>query len=153
MLQRLKWVIYLGTLLLSSNIYAADIEIMQAWTRASAPGIDSAAVDLQLRSKQAISLIGAKTAVANSTELHVMQEEHGVMTMREIKSIPLPAGTLVSFSASGTHLMLIGLKKPLKAGTNVPLTLIFRISEKEVIEMETEVTVKPLTSSAHHHHH
>lgn len=153
MIQRLKWMIYLSAFLLSSNIYAADIEVMQAWTHASAPGIDSAAVDLQLRSKQAISLIGAKTAVANSTELHVMQEERGVMTMREIKSIPLPAGTLVNFSASGTHLMLIGLKKPLKAGTNVPLTLIFRISEKEVIEMEAEVTVKPLTSSAHHHHH
>ena len=153
MIKRFNWVIYLGALLLSTNLYAADIEVLRAWTRASAPGMDSAAVDLQLSSKQGASLIGAKTAVAKTTELHIMEEAEGVMIMREIKSIPLPAGSLVSFSESGTHLMLIGLKKPLKEGTNFPLTLIFRISEKEVLEVETEVTVKPLTSNAHHHHH
>lgn len=153
MIKRFNWVIYLGALLLSNNLYAADIEVLRAWTRASAPGQDSAAVDLQLSSKQGSSLIGAKTVVANTTELHIMQDEKGVMTMREIKSIPLPPGSLLSFSESGTHLMLIGLKKPLKEGTNFPLTLIFRISEKEVLEVETEVTVKPLKSSTHHHPH
>lgn len=149
---RLKWATCLGAILLSCNVYAADIEILRAWARATAPGQDSGVVDLLLSSKQAISLIGVKSSAANSVELHTMTDNHGVMEMREIKSVPLPAGVAVSFSETGTHVMLIGLKKPLKEGTSVPLTLIFRITEKEVLEMDTEAKVRPLAEKMHHHH-
>ncbi|MFY9260029.1 MAG: copper chaperone PCu(A)C [Gallionella sp.] len=153
MAKRFKGVIYLAAILLSSNVYAADIEILHAWARATAPGQDSAVVDLLLSSKQTTTLIGAKSTLSKSVELHTMQENHGVMEMREIKSVQLPAGKVVNFSETGTHLMLIGLKMPLKEGTNVPLTLLIQVSEKEVQEIKTEATVKPLVEKAHHHHH
>ena len=152
MKNRLKWAVCLSAILLSCNVYAADIEVLHAWARATAPGQDSGVVDLLLSSKRAASLIGVKSPVANSVELHTMVDNHGVMEMREIKSIPLQAGVPVSLSGTGTHIMLIGLKKPLKEGTSVPLTLIFRITDKEVLEMDTEAKVKPLTEKMHHHH-
>ncbi|MDD4963271.1 MAG: copper chaperone PCu(A)C [Gallionella sp.] len=152
MTKLIKWAIYLGAILLSSNVYADDIEILHAWTRATAPGQESAAIDLMISSKQTATLIGVKSSLAQSAELHTMQEEHGVMQMREIKSIELPAGTVINFSETGVHLMLIGLKMPLKEGTKVPFTLIIKISEKETLELKAEATVKPLVENHHHHH-
>jgi copper(I)-binding protein len=146
-----------AALLLVGNVYAADIEVAQVWSRATAPQQDSAMVDMRITSKQAASLVGVTTPAAASVELHTMSHDHGMMKMREVKSIDLPAGKAVSLGESGYHLMLIGLKAPLKAGSNIPLTLTIKTG-KDTVKVETQADVKPLTDSgeeahSHHHHH
>jgi len=60
--------------------------------------------------------------------------EGDVMKMREVEAIELPAGKTVELKPGGLHIMLMGLKAPLKAGSSVPLTLKF--------EKAGEVSVK-----------
>lgn len=150
----------LAALLLSVNVYAGDVSVEGAWSRATAPGQDAAMVDMSIASKQAATLVGVSSPACKSAELHSMTHEGGVMKMREVKEIALPAGQRIGLGESGYHLMLIGLKAPLKAGDAVPLTLSVRQADKRVVKVEVKAEVKPLTEAkpvqaehSHHMHH
>lgn len=149
-------------LLLSVNVYASDVTAEGAWSRATAPGQDSAMVDMSVTSKQAATLVGFFSPACKSAELHSMTHEGGVMKMREVKEVALPAGQRVNLGESGYHLMLLGLKAPLKEGEAVPLTLSVRLANKRIVKIETKAEVKPLTEARaapqdgghmHHNHH
>lgn len=156
----------IGALLavLSFNVgaYAADIQVEGAWSRATAPGQADAMADMSITSKQAATLVGISSAACKSVELHSMTHEGGMMKMREVKALELPAGKRVSLGESGYHLMLIGLKSPLKAGEAVPLTLKVKTADKRETKVKVNVEVKPLVETeaepaqdehAHHMHH
>lgn len=146
--------------LLSTGVHAGDIQIDGAWSRATAPGQTAGMVDATITSKQPARLIGAVSAVSSSVELHSMTHEGGMMKMREVPAIELPAGKPVNLGESGYHLMLIGLKSPLKAGATVPLTLKVQTADKRMVNVEMIAEVKPLGESKpetkhdeHMHHH
>jgi periplasmic copper chaperone A len=140
-----------AALLVSIASYAAgnagDIEISGAWSRATAPGQDAAAVDLTITSKQAATLVGVSSPVAKTAELHSMTTEGGMMRMREVKSIELPAGKHVNLRESGYHLMLNGLKAPLKEGETVPLTLSIEMGKQGAVKIETTAEVRSMTGT------
>jgi copper(I)-binding protein len=125
-----------------SNV--SDIEISNAWTRATAPGQEAAAVDLTITSKQAVTLIGVSSPVATAAELHSMTTEGGMMKMREVKSIALPANMRVNLKESGYHLMLSGLKVSLKEDETVPLILSFKEGKQGVVKIEIKAEVRSL---------
>jgi hypothetical protein len=136
---------------------AGGIEISGAWSRATAPGQDAASVDLTITSKQAATLVGVSSPVAKNCELHSMTTEGGMMMMREVKSIPLPAAKPVNLGESGYHLMLNGLKAPLKEGEAIPLTLSIKTGTG-VDMVETSAKVGSLTTTGapameHEHMH
>lgn len=152
----------LAALLLGANVYAAEVSVEDAWSRATAPGQDAAMVDLSITSGQAATLVGVSSPACKAAELHSMTHEGGMMKMREVKEIELPAGKRVGLGESGYHLMLIGLKAPLKAGEAVPLTLNVRLADKRVVNVEVKAEVRPLTEARamqqggghmHHEHH
>ena len=144
-LNRFGWLV--AALLVSFASYAGDIEISGAWTRATAPGQDQAGVDLSITSKQPAILVGVSSSACKTVELHSMTSENGMMRMREVKAIELPAGKRVNLSESGYHLMLNGLKAPLKEGETVPLTLNIKVVNKGVVKIETKAEVKSLTAT------
>ena len=83
---------------------------------------------LRNRGGQADRLIAAKSAVAERVELHQMQMDGQIMRMREVPAIELPARTEVNLRHGGAgthHLMLQGLKQPLKDGDRFDLELVF----------------------------
>ncbi len=149
-----------AALLVSCACYAGDIEVSRAWTRATAPGQEEAAVDLTISSKQAATLVGISSPAARTVELHSMTMDGGMMRMREVKSIELPAGKSVNLEEGGYHVMLDGLKAPLKEGETLPLTLSIRVGEHGVVKLETKADVRSLRATnaaapeeGHHHDH
>lgn len=135
----------LAALLFSAGVYADDIQIDNAWARATAPGQDVAGVDLTITSKQAATLVGVTSTASKTVSLHSMSmnPENAMMKMREVDAIDLPAGQRVNLREGGYHLMLTGLKAPLKAGGNVPLTLSFKVA-KRLVKIKAQAEVKPL---------
>lgn len=144
-LNRFGWLA--AALLVSFASYAGDIGISGAWTRATAPGQDQAGVDLSITSKQPAILIGVSSPVAVSAELHSMTSEGGMMRMREVQAIELPAGKRVNLGESGYHLMLNGLKVLLKEGEAVPLMLSIKVGKQGAVKIETRAEVKSLTAT------
>ncbi len=153
----------LAASLFSAVAFASDIQIEKATVRATAPGQETAMGDLHIVSKQAASLVGVTTPAAKSVELHLMTTDNGMMKMREVKSVALPAGQQVDLGESGYHLMLMGLKGPIKEGATVPLTLRVQLADKKIVKLDVEAQVTPLITikeemgdSEHmhmHHHH
>jgi len=58
-------------------------------------------------------------------EVHQTSAVNGVMQMRPVAAVKVPHGQLVTFGPGGLHVMLMGLKQPLKQGDSFPLTLTF----------------------------
>ena len=73
--------------------YADEVKVSNAWARATAPGQDTASVQLTITSKRAATLIGAASGSAQSVEIHSMVMEGEVMKMRQLEELPLPAKT------------------------------------------------------------
>lgn len=109
---------------------AGQFTASAAYARAVAPGQPNSAVFLQLQNKdsKAHALVSATSDVAAAVELHNHVNEGGVMKMRKVEKIDLPAGQTVALKPGSFHIMLIGLKKTLKVSDTVELTLGFEDS-------------------------
>lgn len=101
----------------------AGVGISDSWARATAAGQDVGAAYMTLKSSTDATLVSATSPVSTSVEIHSMTMDNGVMKMRMLDSLPLPAGKPVKLEPSGFHLMLLGLKKPLKAGDKIEISL------------------------------
>jgi len=150
--------VLLGALLVCGSVFAAEnVNVVGAWARATAPGQDVAMVDLTLVSEQSSQLVGISSPSCKTVEIHGMTHDNGMMKMRQVQSVDLPAGKRVSLSDSGYHLMLIGLNAPLKAGASVALTLSIRGADQTITQQEIKAEVKPMTAAMptgeHHMHH
>ena len=86
----------------------------------------------------------AAPSVARAVELHSMKMEGNVMRMREVGSIDVAPGQSVKLEPGGLHLMLVGLKAPLVAGSAFPMTLTFEKAGR----IEVEVKVEPIAVGA-----
>jgi copper(I)-binding protein len=127
--------------------YADDVKVTKAWTRATAPGQDSASVQLTITSKKDATLIGVASGSAQSGEIHNMVMEGDVMKMRAIESLPLPAKTPVTLGADGNHLMLLGLKAPLKAGRKLPFAVTVKFADGKTSVIRVLAIIKPLQTT------
>ena len=124
---------------LAAEFELGPLAIEQPWARASAgPARNSAAFMVIKNSGAADRLIAAAGDVAGRVELHTHLMEANVMKMRQVEAIELPAGGSASLQPGGFHVMLIGLKEPLKEGDSFPLTLTFENAGEITIEVTVE---------------
>jgi hypothetical protein len=70
-------------------------------------------------------LLSASSPAASAIEFHETVMEGGMMSMRRLEKVDLPAGGIVAFAPGGRHLMLFGVKPDLAAGSSVIVTLTF----------------------------
>ena len=90
-------------------------------------------------------------------EMHSMTMDGGVMRMRALPKIDLPAGQTVKLAPGGLHLMLIDVKQPLKAGDKVPLVLSIQPSGPSagmsLTTLNLQAEVRPATGGESHKQH
>jgi copper(I)-binding protein len=119
----------LGSILASTpGVLANDVMVKGAFARASAVTTAKAgAVYMTLSNQAAVPdrLLQIATESAVSAEVHETAEKDGVATMRPIASLEIPAGGSVELKPGGYHIMLMGLKAPLKKGQMIMLKLRF----------------------------
>jgi len=108
----------------------ATIQIDHPWARASSGS--TGAVYMTIKNTGAVDdrLIAAAADVAGQVQLHIESNDNGVMKMRQISAIDVKAKAAATLKPGGMHVMLIGLKQPLKVGTSFPLTLTFEKAGK-----------------------
>ena len=108
------WRALLLTLLMSLGACspAPDLTIENARVRALIPGQDKtvAYMDLRNNTQAAITLLSARSEAVPAMEIHTTRMDDGVMRMRRLKEVEIPAGETVRFEPGGRHLMLFGVK-------------------------------------------
>ena len=131
---------------------ADTISVTDAWARASAGSATVGAVYATVTGgAQADQLVGVSTPVAAKAEAHESFTENGVMKMRPAPNVAIPPNKAVTFAPGGYHIMLLGLRQPLRAGQDFPLTLTFA----HTAPVTVDVKVQPLgrTNSMDDHTH
>lgn len=115
-----------------------SVEVKDAWARATPGKAENGAAYLTIVAPAGDRLTGAETPVADKAELHEMKMEGGIMKMRPLTGLDLPAGQPVSLKPGAVHIMLTGLKQPLHAGDSFPLTLDFAKAGKRQVSVPVE---------------
>jgi hypothetical protein len=145
-------VLVASILLLGHAFAVADdgLKVTNVWAKSTAPGQNVAAAYLDIASNTPAVLLRAESPAASLVELHEMKIDGNVMKMRAVTKIDVPGGKEVKLEPGGFHVMLIGIRKPLKVGEMVPLTLVFDVGGKtEKVNVNAEVMDAKGTS--HHH--
>ena len=125
-----RWIFALLTISLMLIAHAAaaasGLRVESPWARASLGGVKNAIVygAMVNDGPGALRVIGGSTPVAARVEFHIHAMDGSVMTMRQLDGIDLKAGETATLKPGGLHIMLIGLKYPLKEGDSFPLTLL-----------------------------
>jgi len=130
-------------LLWTAGAAQAAVQVGGAWARATMPGQKVAGVYLQIESNVKARLVGVRTSAAKGAEVHEMSHSDGVMRMRKLESLELPAGRPVVLKPGGLHIMLLDIRQPLQPGQRVPLTLIVEAGGERV-EVAVDAEVRPL---------
>jgi copper(I)-binding protein len=112
----------------ADDVKAGDLVISQAWSRATPIGAKVASGYLTISNNGAAldRLLGGSSDAAAKVEVHEMASNGGVMTMREVAAgLALARGATVTLAPGAYHRMLTGIRKPLKQGESLPITLKF----------------------------
>ena len=136
---------------------SVQLSVTEPWVRATVPAAKSAGAFMHLQSATNARLVGVSTSVAGRAEIHEMAMENNTMRMRAVEGIDLPVGKPVHLASGGYHLMFFELKRQLKEGETVPVTLTVQDAAKKQTSVTVQAQVKPLTYVApavqgHHGH-
>jgi copper(I)-binding protein len=110
---------------------SSPIEVSNAWARAtvgSSPG--GAFMTIVNKGTTDDRLIAASSSVAQTAALHETKNVNGVMRMPLVPALEIKAGAKLMLAPGGFHIMLMGLKAPLKQGESFPITLTFEKAGK-----------------------
>ena len=112
-----------------------EIRFEDAWARATIGGSTVSAVYLAISnpSDVPVRLVGAEAERSGHTMIHESVIEDGVMKMRHVEAVEIPAGATVRLEPGGLHVMLMGVSPRLKAGERLSVTLRFEHAGEVVL--------------------
>jgi copper(I)-binding protein len=130
------------------------IDIQRPWLRPTPPGAPNGGGYMTIVNNGAAAdrLLGGSTPVAARIEVHEMSMDGSIMRMRKLDAgLALPPGKAVELKPGGLHIMVMGLKRPLKAGERVSVTL--RFEKAGAVTIDMPVQAPPSAPPAHHGTH
>lgn len=126
--------------IVSGDSGRSGIAVERAWTRATAAAARSAGAFLRVvnRGGEDDRLVAVESSAAERAMIHSTVMADGIMQMRPAQDgLPVPAGAVLKLRPGGDHIMLTGLRRPLRRGETVPLTLVFEKAGR----IETQLAV------------
>lgn len=140
--------------LLAAASAQAQVDVTDAWARATGKGQKATGVFMNLTAKKATRLVGIKTDLTPIAEVHEMKMEQDVMKMQTIKALDLPAGQTVSLKPGSFHVMLMDLKAPVEEDSHVIVTLLFEDAAGVKTQQEVHAVAKkaPMGGADKHKH-
>jgi len=129
------------TLIAAPVLAASTPQVSQAWSRPAPQGGNGAGYATISNIGPADTLVAVSTPVAARAELHESMIMGGNAMMHPRPGgLKIPAGSTVALKPGGWHIMLMGLKQPLRAGDHYPATLTFKKAGKVTIQFSVQAT-------------
>jgi copper(I)-binding protein len=109
------------------EVKKGDLTLSGLQVRATVAGLPTSAAYLTIANagKTADKLLSIDCACAASAMVHETRTQNGVSSMIMLGEVTIPAGGKIVFRPDGLHVMLVGLKGPLKSGSLQEMTLRF----------------------------
>jgi len=125
------------TLMLTSLIsFAGSISVEDPYVRLLPKGsmATGAFMTISNSSEKTIKLLSATTSKSKITQIHNHIKENGMMKMREIPYLEIPAKSSVKLKPGSFHIMLMQLRSDLVLGEKIKINLSFDNDEKITID-------------------
>lgn len=147
----LAWVLFLS----SASFSMEKIKVNNVWIKLlpSASKVTAAFGEIENHSKDKKTLVSVEGDFAETIEIHTHIKENGVMKMRKVKELEIPSHGKLVLEPGGDHIMIFGLKKPLKSQEKLKLTLRFKDNSEQIIWAKVLESAPQKPSKHHHHHH
>jgi len=121
----------------------AAVTVTDAWVRGTVPGQGATGAYATLRSTEDAKIVAVSTPAAKRAEIHRSDMEGGVMRMRPVPVVALPANRAVALDGE-RHVMLLDLEHPLGAGESVKLVFTIEDAHGKRSRVEVQAPVRPL---------
>jgi copper(I)-binding protein len=126
-----------------STFARAGVEVKDAWVRGTVAGQGTTGAFMTLRSSEDMKVVGVETPAAKRAEIHSSEMKDGVMRMRPVPQVRLPAGKDVKLQGD-LHVMLLEVTHPIGPGESVPITLTVEDAKGKRSRVEVRAPVRPL---------
>lgn len=150
----MKKMLFLLVLVFSASALAdaaTSVTVEEPFARKAIKAQRNSAAFMTLRnSGPEVAIVAAESPVAEIVELHTHVHDNGVMRMRKIDKIELPAGGEVTLKPGGLHVMLLGLKQDLNEGERISVTLKFSDGSSKTIEAPVRMVMRPKMKGMKH---
>lgn len=133
---------------LFSQTTLAQVSVKDPWVRPTVAQQKVTGAFMQLTASQDMKLISVSTPIASSAEIHMMEMDKDVMRMRELNDLDLPNGKTIELKPGSYHIMLMGLKRAIKEGEVVNLTLHLEGKDKKQQTLEVKAIAKAVNNKA-----
>lgn len=142
-----------GALGLTAVNASAEVTVENPYARAVPPGQMNSASFMVLSNTDLkdIALVKGSSSVAKAVELHNHINEDGVMKMRQVQQINIPASGNVNLQPGGYHVMLIGLNQDLMEGKEIDLKLDFSDGSSQELTIPVKKIMSGMKNHKHHH--
>ena len=145
----MKMMLVVVGMLLSVNCFAdVPLSIESGYARATPPKAVNSAVFGVLKNAgdKPLVLVKAQSKVAKTVELHTAVHEDGMMKMRQISNMTIPAHGELNLQPGGLHIMLLDVQSALKEGEIVNVVL----STEQGESIDISVPVKKVSHGMSH---
>jgi periplasmic copper chaperone A len=140
-------------LLAASTLASAQVKVEDAWVRGTVQDQRTTGAFMRLTSASDTALVSVASPIAGFVEIHESSMHGGVVQMRAVPRVALPANKAVELKPGGYHVMLMSLKQPVKVGETVPITLTFEDKAGKQTSVEVKAAVRALASPPAKHAH
>lgn len=143
-LQKFSLSLFIPAIVMAASTAQAQVTVTEQWVRATVPNQQATGAFMRLTSRKDTKLISASSDSAGVVEVHEMTMDKDIMRMRPVDGLRLPAGQSIELKAGGYHLMMMDLKKQIKMGFEVQITLVFQNAdgERETIYVHAPVALR-----------
>lgn len=120
---------------------APGLILSDVWTYAPPPGAANAAVFATIvnTGSEDEYLLSATSAAAEVSELHTMSmNDDGVMRMRHVQTLTVPAQSVLQLAPGGNHIMLMDIRPDVcgQPGSSFPMRLTFQQAGEKTVMVE-----------------
>jgi copper(I)-binding protein len=124
-------------MLVAAPALADKLAVTDAWARTTPPGATMGVVYFKLHNGSGRSdrLLKLKTPVAASATVHRSEIVDGIARMREVSVLHVAPGETLEFAPGGLHVMLMGLKGPLRDRQVFELELLFELAGPRTVRV------------------
>jgi periplasmic copper chaperone A len=130
---------------------SSPVTVTNAWAKTTVPGGKVSAAYMDIKSTAPVKLLKAETSIAGNVEIHNMSMKDGVMEMKAVDAIDVPANKTVSLKPGGYHVMLMMLAASINKGDSVPIKLTFEGADKKPFSVDVKAKAQESNSAEHKH--
>jgi copper(I)-binding protein len=143
----MKRIAFAVALVVAAAPALAQVKVSDPWVRATVPHQSATGAYMTLESPRDARVVSVSSPVAGVVELHEMKMEKEIMRMRAVASVALPAGKGVELKPGGYHVMMMNLKRQMKEGDVVPITLVVEGKDGKRETIEVKAAVRPVNAT------